>query len=306
MAAISLRDLWWVCRPYTVFSTLLIVFCNLWFAYLCTGDVMPLWQIAIGFFSAFFCNIAISFFNQIQDVETDRINKPHLPLARGAISFFQAYGILWSSIIISLILGFFGGAILVATVATSLLLGLTYSLKVVRYGRFFWVFEIFSIVTVQGVIGNLGYFLYFSGGLAFLAERSIPLEMWLFTVLYVVLSFNLALWKDMPDIEGDRLHGIHTLPVVMGPRLLAFVQKIFIVLMAVTFAALPILSAYAPLSIEPISASIGHFSLLAIILVGVALRNETMASIKKFEILLWKLYFAEYLVFSISFGLAFL
>ena len=78
--------------------------------------------------SALLMNISIVGTNQLFDIEIDRINKPDLPLASGALSVSEGTAIVAVSTAASLALGWASGsAPLMATLVVSMLLGILYS-----------------------------------------------------------------------------------------------------------------------------------------------------------------------------------
>ena len=52
--------------------------------------VSDIYLLAATLIAALACNVFITGLNQITDIEIDRINKPHLPLASGEISSAEA------------------------------------------------------------------------------------------------------------------------------------------------------------------------------------------------------------------------
>ncbi|ASC72807.1 Homogentisate phytyltransferase [Halomicronema hongdechloris C2206] len=107
-----------------------------------------------------------------------------------------------------------GGGYLFATVAISVVIGTAYSLPPIRLKRFA-VWASACILVVRGVVVNLGLFLYFAA-----AQQSpgIPPIIWALTGFVVVFSVAIAIFKDIPDIEGDRQYNIRTFTVRLGQR----------------------------------------------------------------------------------------
>ncbi len=73
-------------------------------------------------------NVYIVGLNQLEDVEIDRINKPHLPLASGEFSRRQAIAIVALAGLLSLLIAIAEGPFLLATIGLSLMIGTAYSL----------------------------------------------------------------------------------------------------------------------------------------------------------------------------------
>jgi homogentisate phytyltransferase/homogentisate geranylgeranyltransferase len=84
-------------------------------------------------------NVYIVGLNQLEDIEIDRINKPHLPLAAGEYTPRMAAMIVAIAGSLAILLAFLQGPFLLAMVSLSLGLGTAYSLPPIRLKRFsFW------------------------------------------------------------------------------------------------------------------------------------------------------------------------
>ena len=81
-------------------------------------------------------NVAIVGVNQLTDVEIDRVNKPHLPLAAGELSRDAAWRIVALAAAVPLVLALTQGALETAAVVGALAVGAAYSLPPVRLKRF--------------------------------------------------------------------------------------------------------------------------------------------------------------------------
>jgi homogentisate phytyltransferase / homogentisate geranylgeranyltransferase len=81
-------------------------------------------------------NVYIVGLNQLTDVEIDRINKPELPLAAGALSLRAGAALVVASLLLSLLLALLLGRYLLLAVVLGMLVGTLYSLPPVRLKRF--------------------------------------------------------------------------------------------------------------------------------------------------------------------------
>lgn len=244
-------------------------------------------------------NVYIVGLNQLEDVEIDRINKPHLPLASGVFSRGQGMAIIGIAGLLALVLSASQDRFLMATVWVSMLIGTAYSLPPIRLKRF-PVWASLCIFSVRGAIVNLGLFLHFrwqmTNGAAG-AESGIPLSVWALTVFIVVFTFAIAIFKDIPDLEGDRQYQISTFTLRLGQRsvfnLARWVLTGCYVGMILASAAIP--GANAPFLV------ITHL-LALIVLWGLSLRVNlnNKSSIAQFYQFIWKLFYLEYLLFPIA------
>ncbi|NET54169.1 MAG: homogentisate phytyltransferase, partial [Merismopedia sp. SIO2A8] len=153
-----LYALWKFSRPHTIIGTSLSVL-GLYFIALSTAAsslVLENLEQMLGVGMACLCgNIYIVGLNQLEDVEIDQINKPHLPIAAGEFSRRQAQLIVGMTGILALLLAGWLGPWLFLMVSTSLAIGTAYSLPPIRLKRFpFWAAV--CIFSVRGAIVNLG------------------------------------------------------------------------------------------------------------------------------------------------------
>lgn len=143
--------------------------------------------------------------NQIADIEVDRINKPYRPLVRGEVSIGEAKIIAVCLYVVALVIAvlvsfrFFIIASIVAFFSCFYNIGpikakrnfiLSYSWLAISRGLLPWI-------AASMVAGNLNMALKFG----------------IVTALWVWAT---QCTKDVPDVEGDRLAGIITLPVAYG------------------------------------------------------------------------------------------
>jgi len=138
-----ISSLWQFSRPHTIIGTTLSILA-LYFIALSNGNILitsiNLTQL-LGVWIACICgNIYIVGLNQLEDIEIDKINKPELPLASGALSKEQGKWIVIITGLIALIISGLLGTYLLATVTISLIIGTAYSLPPIRLKQFRTVF----------------------------------------------------------------------------------------------------------------------------------------------------------------------
>lgn len=161
-------------------------------------------------------NVYIVGLNQLTDIDIDRINKPQLPLASGEFSPQQGRWIVSIAGLLALGLSAIQGPRLLWTVGLSMLMGTIYSIPPIRLKRFpFWA--ALCIFGVRGVVVNVGFFLHFRHLLG--GSGVIPLKVWVLTAFVILFAFAIAIFKDIPDQEGDLKFDIHTLTVRLGGEL---------------------------------------------------------------------------------------
>lgn len=216
-------------RPHTILGTLVSVIsisllgCN-------TG--VPLFgavkHVAKALVPALLMNICIVGLNQIYDIDIDKINKPYLPLASGELRVDTAWWIVGMSGFVSLALGALAQSRpLILTLSGSLILGILYSMDLpfMRWKKYPAVAAA-CILSVRAVLVQFGFYFHMklcqSTGIMqsqigihdILAERSLLFA----TSFMFVFSIVIAMFKDIPDMDGDEQAGLKTFTVRLGPK----------------------------------------------------------------------------------------
>ena len=207
---------WKFSRPHTIVGTSLSVLA-LYFLALATTNHALTWTNALAMTAAWVAcvcgNVYIVGLNQITDVAIDRINKPNLPLASGEFSQQQGRWIVAITGILAVTIAGLSGAWLLGTVIVSLAIGTAYSLPPVRLKQF-PLFAAFCIFTVRGIVVNLGLFLYYDRLL--IGEESLNPYIWTLTLFVLLFTVAIAIFKDVPDLEGDKRYNITTFTIILG------------------------------------------------------------------------------------------
>ncbi len=235
-------------------------------------------------------NVYIVGLNQLEDVAIDRINKPHLPLASGEFSRSQGVTIVTIMGILALLLAALQGPYLLGMVGLSLAIGTAYSLPPIRLKRFpFWAS--LCIFSVRGAIVNLGLFLHFNHGFP------IPSKVWALTLFVLVFTFAIAIFKDVPDMEGDRQYNISTFTLRVGQRAVFNLSRwvLTVCYLGMVMAAFWLPSVNAPFLI------VSHLVLVS----ALWMRSQNVdlhepREVANFYQFIWKMFFLEYLIFSIA------
>lgn len=295
---------WKFSRPHTVIGTTLSVLGLYLIAYaIAVGNssdtLLPNFYSllpALGTWVACLCgNVYIVGLNQLEDVAIDRINKPHLPLVSGEFSRRTGVLIVAIAFCLALLLAWLMGPFLLGMVGISLAIGTAYSLPPIRLKRFpFWA--ALCIFSVRGAIVNLGLFLHFS----WVLQRSqvIPPVVWALTLFILVFTLAIAIFKDVPDMEGDRQYHITTLTIQLGQ------QRVFNLarwVLTVCYLGIALAGIYLLPSVNPVFLVITHLLALGVMWwrsLSVDLQDK--AEIARFYQFIWKLFFLEYLIFPVA------
>lgn len=247
------------------------------------------------------CNIFITGLNQIVDIELDKINKPHLPLASGELTLTQGKIIVilcgGLSVTMSwLIHPFFGGLITVIAI-----IGAMYSLPPIQFKKHH-LLAATAIALVRGPLINLGIAIHF----AILLYGQIVASMgWLLPLVVFVTAFSLGIawFKDIPDTAGDERYGYKTLALVWSKqqaldagRSLVISAYVFMAMYWFFIESWVASWNQLPKTNPNIFAGAAHLGLL-IIFVHQSMRCDIQnpKSIKRFYMFYWGLFFIEYL-----------
>ena len=289
------HSFWKFSRPHTVIGTSLsVVGLYLMAIAFASPEQFPPLLPLLGTWIACLCaNIYIVGLNQLEDIEIDKVNKPHLPLAAGEFSYRQGQAIVATTGLLAVILAIVQGPWLVATVGISLILGTAYSLPPARLKRFpFWAS--FCIFAVRGVVVNIGLFLHSAWALGESTPGLPGAVQWL-TLFILGFAFAIAIFKDIPDIEGDKQYGIATFTIKLGT--LAVFNLALRVLTA-CYLATVVAGALELPGVNPVFLAVSHLLLMTWLWwrsAEVDLEDKkAIASCYQF---IWKLFFLEYLIF---------
>ncbi|MEC4986220.1 MAG: homogentisate phytyltransferase [Oscillatoria sp. PMC 1068.18] len=292
-----LYSLWKFSRPHTIIGTSLSILALYAIAVALTRNTITVTNLLylFGAWIACLCgNVYIVGLNQLEDIAIDEINKPHLPVAAGEFTPKQATRIVAICGILALILAAGLGFWLLATVGISLIIGTAYSLPPIRLKRFPF-FAALCIFSVRGVIVNVGLFFYFSKVFGY--SEYLPLEVWTLTVFIVVFTVAIAIFKDVPDMEGDKQFNITTFTLLLGKATIFNLTRGII-----TVCYLGTISAgvFWLNNVNLPFLTLTHLSLLG--LLWWRSQNVDLQSkpeIASFYQFIWKLFFLEYLIFPV-------
>jgi homogentisate phytyltransferase/homogentisate geranylgeranyltransferase len=302
----KLNALWEFSRPHTVIGTSLSAIALFAIAigrgglnFTGLNDRLPIliWAIV-----ACLCgNVYIVGLNQLEDIEIDKINKPHLPLASGVFNLQEARIIVAITGIAAVAIAIWQGVFLALTVIVSLLIGTAYSLPPIRLKRFpFWAS--LCIFVVRGVVINLGLFLHFNRSLDRHSDMylDIPNEIWLLTAFVLIFTYVIAIFKDMPDTEGDAKFNIATFCITWGQKTVFNLSRQILIWLYLGAVLVSLSSLITHINI-PIFA-VSHISLTAVLWwrsLQVDLSDRT--AISAFYQFIWKLFYLEYLIFPLAY-----
>ncbi|RLM54986.1 putative homogentisate phytyltransferase 1, chloroplastic [Panicum miliaceum] len=249
------------------------------------SDISPLFLTGLleAVVAALFMNIYIVGLNQLFDIEIDKVNKPTLPLASG--EYTPATGVAIVSVFAAMSFGLgwaVGSQPLFWALFISFVLGTAYSINLpyLRWKRS-------AVVAALCILAVRATFVFRRPAVF---RRPLMFATGFMTFFSVVI----ALFKDIPDIEGDRIFGIRSFSVRLGQK------KVFWICVGLLEMAysVAILMGATSTSLWSKTATIAGHSILAAILWSCARSVDltSKAAITSFYMFIWKLFYAEYLL----------
>ncbi|KAK9210399.1 hypothetical protein WN944_002769 [Citrus x changshan-huyou] len=241
-------------RPHTVIGTVKFMFNDIDSLELRALSIVSVALLAVEKVS----DISPLFFTGVLEV-----NKPYLPLASGEYSFKTGVLIVASFSIMSFWLGWIVGSWpLFWALFTSFVLGTAYSinLPLLRWKRFA-VAAAMCILAVRAVVVQLAFYLHMQTHV-YRRPAVFSKPLIFATAFMSFFSVVIALFKDVPDLEGDKTFGIRTFTVRLGQK------RVFwtcISLLEVAYAVAILVGATSPFAWSKLITVLGH-SILALIL----------------------------------------
>lgn len=219
MTAKALLDL---ARPFTLLAPAVGVVAGAFVAQaaLAPGLPLPWLRVALAVTSAFLVTAASNAWNQVYDVEIDRINKPRRPLPSGRLTARQALLTGHVQALCGLGLAWSVGAAFFACVAAGVFATWIYSAPPLRTKQSWWG-ALLTIAIPRGLLVPVA-------GWAVVAEPRTA-EPWALGVVSGLFVLGAAITKDFADLRGDVAHGCRTVPALLGVHRAARIVALFLV-----------------------------------------------------------------------------
>jgi len=241
-------------------------------------------------------NVFITGYNQLVDVDLDRINKPRLPLASGELSRDAARAIVLLSLAVAVLSATVLSMYFLGLISLICAIGFIYSWKKVYLKKAHGLAAT-AITLVRGLLVNIGFYFHFSASP--IEIGAIPAEIWILTIFVSLFSLGIAWFKDIPDREGDRGIAIKSLVLTYG---ISRTYTIGVVTVASGYficVSAPILFALSGLnnSILSLLSAIGGFAFLFF---AARTQPENQRDIKRFYRFFWALFVFQYAIFAVA------
>jgi len=205
-----------LCRPLNVVIGMLSIFIGAFI----TGTIHPLMKVILSCLSGGFVAAGANVINDYYDIEIDKVNKPHRPIAAGIVTPKEGFVYSLILFLLGIVFGYMVNWLaFIVSVFSSVLL-------------FFYSFRLKRTVLWGNISVSLATALAFIyGGIAVdrLNYALIPAT---FSFFY---HLGREIIKDVEDIEGDRADKIKTLPIEYGERVALHIANwIYILLIVLT------------------------------------------------------------------------
>ena len=147
------------------------------------------------------------------DRHVDAVNEPHRPIPSGRIPGRWGLWIALAMSVLSLALGWMLGTWGFVATVVGVLAAWAYSVEPVRLKRSGW--------WGPGLVGLCYEGLPWFTGAAVLSQGMPSFQICTMALLYALGAHGIMTLNDFKALEGDRLHGVRSLPVTLGPEVAA-------------------------------------------------------------------------------------
>jgi chlorophyll/bacteriochlorophyll a synthase len=144
------------------------------------------------------------------DRHVDAVNEPDRPIPSGRIPGYWGLYIALAMSVLALIVGWFLGPWGFAATGVGVLAAWAYSAEPVRLKKSGWWGPLLVALSYEG--------LPWITGVVVLTQAAPSLPVLTLALLYALGAHGIMTLNDFKALEGDRLHGVRSLPVILGPE----------------------------------------------------------------------------------------
>ena len=149
---------------------------------------------------------------------------------------------------------------------------------------------------MRSAIVNLGVAAHFSAALGGGAE--IAPAVWALTAFVLPFSLAIAIFKDVPDAEGDRRYAIATFTVRHGGRT---VMRAGLAVLTLAYLGMAVLGPLLVDGADPVVLSTTHLAALGLLwLAARGIDPSDRAQFTAFYFRVWQLFFLEYAIVPLA------
>jgi len=195
---------------------------------------LPPAQALLGVVVTVAAEVALFVFNDVFNLEEDRVNAPDRPLVSGEVKLSHARLMGVTSMAVAVLSASVLGVAALLIVILALSSGMAYNVKLKREGL------------PGNIVVALDTALPFVFGSAILVGFNAPFKVVVFFLIAFTAALGREVLKGIRDVEGDRRAGVKTLAVTRGVKAAAYVSAALNVA-AIAMSPLPLFSATSPL-----------------------------------------------------------
>lgn len=185
--------------------------------------------------------------NDYCDRDVDAINEPHRLIPSGLVSTKQVFITLAVLLLCGLSLGIYLGSGVVLLVSLGIFLALIYSAPPVRAKRNGWIGNTLVAISYEGLAWMAGH----------LAFASLTYPSILIAILYSFGTHGIMSINDYKSIDGDKVAGIYSIPVLYGPQ-----KAAWLIITTMNLAQIAVIAAFVYWGLWLIASIIGGILLI--------------------------------------------
>ncbi|KAK7355440.1 hypothetical protein VNO80_14696 [Phaseolus coccineus] len=289
--------LFWFCYPYTMIGRTICTISVSLLAVDTLSDISPLFFRGLlqTLVSYTFIDLYVNGVNQLCDLEIDKINKPFLPLPSGAFSVRTGVIITASSAILGFLISYMVGSWPIFW--GLLLFSLIWSAYSINAPLLRWkkspLLAAICIFSTMTFIFPLSFF-YHMKTFVFKRAAVFPKPLMISVAFMSLYSLGIALFKDIPDIEGDKAFGVKSFATRLGQKR---VFEICVSIFLSAFGVASVAGLSSPFLWVKIVTGLG-FAVLGSI-VGYRAKFVDLndkASIRSYYMMIWQLLYGSYVL----------
>jgi len=228
---VTTRALFGLARPFTLLAPVVGVLAGSAAAAAALGRPWATWRLPLACAAAALVTAASNAWNQVFDLEVDRVNRPGRPLPAGDVRPRTALLLGHGAVLAGLAAAFAVSPVFFGCVAVGVAATWFYSAPPLRLKRRV-AGALLAIAVPRGLLVPVA-------GWAVVAAPEVT-DPWALGAVAFLFVLGAAATKDFADVPGDRAHGCVTLPILLGPERAAAVVAPFLV---VPFLLYPVFGA---------------------------------------------------------------
>lgn len=199
-------------KPITWFPPMWAYLCGIISAGIAPWSFWPIVALGVVLAGPVVCGMSQAA-NDWCDRHVDAVNEPHRPIPSGRIPGRWGLWIALAMSVLSLVLGWQLGQWGFAATVAGVLAAWAYSAEPVRLKRSGW--------WGPGLVGLCYEGLPWFTGAAVLSQGMPSFQVVTMALLYAFGAHGIMTLNDFKALEGDRQHGVRSLPVTLGPEVAA-------------------------------------------------------------------------------------